>query len=233
MNAVVTGASRGLGKALAGFLAEKGFNLHLIASNLALLTEVKADLEKNFSVKVEVYSCDFSNPKNSKTLALKLANEIQQVDILINNAGAFEFGMLEESSSEQVRKLLNINFMGAFNLTNAFITLLKKQSSGHVFNIGSIVTQHPRKDIAAYTISKFTLKGYTEVLRDELKDSKVKVTELIPGSINTSSWDDVPDVPKEDFIQTQELVDAIWMCYNNTGASNIESLTIRPLNRDF
>jgi len=233
MVALITGASRGLGKALAVFLAKKGFNLHLIASNLSSLSKVKTEIEEEFSVDVSVYSCDFSEAQNTEELALNLSKGITQLDLLINNAGAFEFGTLDESSSEQVQKLLNINLMGAFNLSQAFIPLFKKQQSGHVFNIGSIVTEHPRKDIAAYTISKFALKGVTEVLRDELKDSKVKVTELIPGSINTSSWDGVHDVPKQDFIQTQELVDAVWMCYNNTSASNIESLTIRPLNRNF
>ncbi|MFT6746948.1 MAG: 3-oxoacyl-[acyl-carrier protein] reductase [Glaciecola sp.] len=233
MVALITGASRGLGKALAVFFADKGFDLHLVARNSELLNEVKSELENQFSVDVNVYPCDFSNPKNTEKLAVKLSSTIQQLDMLINNAGVFEMGILEESSSEQVQKLLNINLMGAFNLSKVFIPMFKKQGKGHVFNIGSIVTEHPRKDIAAYTISKFALKGLTETLRDELKDFQVKVTELIPGSINTSSWDGIDNIPKQDFIQTEELVQAIWMCFNNTIASNIETLTIRPLNRNF
>jgi short-subunit dehydrogenase len=233
MKAIVTGASRGLGKAIAVFLAEKGFDLHLIASNADLLNELKTQLESDHSISVTIYTCDFSEAKNSEALGLKFSKEVKEIDIVINNAGAFEFGTLEESSIGQVQKMLNINLLGAFNISRSFIPLFKEQGRGHVFNVGSIVTTHPRNDISAYTISKYALKGLTETLRDELKDHNVKVTELVLGSINTSSWDDVTDVPKQDFIQPQEIVDAIWMCYSQTAASNIETLTIRPLNRDF
>lgn len=233
MHAIITGASRGLGKALAVFFAGKGFNLELIAKNSAPLEVIKRTLEGDYSVSVNVHACDFSNPNDSKDLANKLSKHIDKLDLLINNVGLFETGFLEQSNSQQLERLLNINLLGAFNLSQAFIPLWKKQKRGHVINIGSIVTELPRKDIAAYTISKFALKGLTVTLCDELKDHQVKVTEIIPGSINTSSWDGVEGVPKQDFIQTQELVNAVWMCFDQTAASNIESIIIRPLNRDF
>lgn len=233
MNAVITGASRGLGKSVALFLAEKGFNLHLIASKMESLNAVKKEVSSQFEVEVHTYACDFSVSSNTAQLGAKLADSLNSIELLINNTGAFEFGSLTQTNTDQLSKLINVNVMGAFNISNALLPMLKTQQKGHVFNIGSIVTEHPRKDIAAYTISKFALKGYTQVLRDELKDAHVKVTEIVPGSINTSSWDGVEDVPKNDFIQPQELVDAIWMCYRNTAASNIESFVIRPLNRDF
>lgn len=233
MQAIITGASRGLGKTMAFFLAEKGFNLHLIARNADRLESIKNEIQKKTGVQVDMYACDFSRVSSSEKLAKALKERISSLAIMINNAASFELGELEESSAKQAQQLFNINLMAAFNLTNALIPLLKSQGKGHVFNIGSIVTQHPRKDFAAYTISKFALKGYTEVLRDELKDSKVKVTEIIPGSINTSSWDGIDNVPKQEFIQPQEIADAIWLCYSNTGASSIESMVIRPLNRNF
>lgn len=232
-NAIVTGATRGLGNSIAWFLAEKGFQLFLVARNAAALLQLKSEIEKKHNVNVQVFDADFSSPSEIEKLSKELKSEIKSIDIIVNNAGAFEFGTLDESSLEQAQRLFNTNALAAFSITNTLIPVLKQQQAGHVFNIGSIVTQHPRKDIAAYTLSKFALKGFTEVLRDELKDHNVKVTELIPGSINTSSWDNVEGVPKEDFIQTQELVDAIWMCYNNTAASNVESMVIRPLNREF
>ena len=233
MNAIVTGASRGLGKSLAEFLAAKGFNLHLIATNSKLLNEVKTELENKHGTLVSVYSCDFTIESQVQQLQVDLKSQISSLDILINNTGAFEFGNVEEPNLTQLKKLLDINVLGAYSISSVFIPLFKKQKKGHIFNIGSIVTEIPREDVSAYTISKFALKGFTEVLRKELVSYQVKVTELIPGSINTSSWDGVENVPKDEFIQTKELVDAIWLCYNNTAASNIESITIRPLNRDF
>ena len=233
MNAVITGASKGLGKELAYFLAAKGFNLHLIARSRDLLDNLKSELEAGFKITVTCHTCDFSNSASTSALGNLLRSELSSIDLLVNNVGAFEFGTLEFSSVEQLQKLLQINVSAAYSITTALIPLFKQQQKGHIFNIGSIVTQTPRKDVAAYTISKYALHGFTKVLCDEMKDDKVKVTELVPGSINTSSWDGVDDVPKKDFIQPQELIDSIWMCYNNTSASNIEQITIRPLNRDF
>ena len=233
MNAVITGASKGLGKELAHFLAAKGFDLHLVARSRDLLYSLKTELEAGFNVNVHCHTCDFSNPTSTLILSNLLKAELTSIDLLLNNVGAFEFGNLETSPVDQLNKLLQINLQAAYSISTALIPTFKQQQKGHIFNIGSIVTKSPRKDVAAYTISKYALHGFTKVLCDEMKDYNVKVTELVPGSINTSSWDGVEDVPKNDFIQPQELIDAIWMCYNNTTASNIEQITIRPLNRDF
>lgn len=233
MKAIITGASRGLGKDIACFLAQKGFSLVLISSNNELLSSLKKDLEHQYSVEIEVLACDFTNSSQIQNLAINLTNSIKQIDLLINNVGIFEMGGIEDSSIDQLQKLLKVNLEAAFTITKSVISALKTQKSGHIFNIGSIVTQLPKKEAANYTISKMAFHGFTEVLRDELKDYEVKVTELIPGSINTSSWDGIDDVPKEKFIQTKDIIDAIWTCYQANPLVNWEQIVIRPLNRNF
>ena len=132
----------------------------------------------------------------------------------------------------QVEKLLNVNFKATFNITQAYLNDFKNQQSGSIINIGSIVTEQPRKDIAAYTISKFALQGYTKLLCDELKDFGVKVTEVISGSINTSSWDGI-DAPKQDFVQPADIVNTIKMVINSSKGANFEQIIVRPTNRKF
>ena len=232
MSAIITGASKGLGNYLAGFLAEKGHDLHLIARSESLLSELKLSLEAKHKVEVFIYPCDFNDENQLIQLSKRLA-ELNPIDLLINNVGAFEFGGLQDSSLDQLNKMLNINLKAAFLISKAVIPLYHKAQKGHIFNIGIIVTEVPRADVAAYTISKFALNGFTKVLREELRPHKVKVTEFIPGSINTSSWEGVEDVPKNDFVQPKDIAFALWNCYQNTGASNIEEMVIRPLNKSF
>lgn len=233
MNAIVTGASRGLGKDIALFLAEQKFDLFLVASSLDNLQKLQREIITKHDVKVSVYPCDFSNTLQSELLCEKLKKEVNTLDILINNVGVFEMGTLEESPIEQLQRLIRINLEASYLISNAFVPLLKKQQNGHVFNVGSIVSKLPKVDAVAYSISKIALNGFTKLLREELKDFKVKVTEIIPGSINTSSWDGIEGVPKEEFIQTSDIIIAIWMSYQSNAAVNLEEIVIRPLNRNF
>jgi short-subunit dehydrogenase len=232
MNAIVTGASRGLGLSISRMLASRGYNLFLIANNQDRLNILKSQIEKDFDSKITVYSCDLSNGSETSKLVDNLKESINSVDIIVNNVGAFEIGNLSDTPFDQVERLLKINFEAAFKITQAYLVDFKRKGAGNIFNIGSIVTEFPRKDIAAYTISKFALQGYTKMLCDDLKDHGVKVTEVIPGSINTSSWDGL-DVPKEDFIQTKDIVDVIEMVINSSKGVNFEQLIIRPTNRNF
>ena len=141
-------------------------------------------------------------------------------------------GSLEETNIEQVNRMLAINFKAAFSITQGLLNVFKSQKSGTIINIGSIVTEQPRKDISAYTISKFALQGYTKVLTDELKDFGIKVTEIIPGSINTSSWDGI-EAPKEEFVQTKDLIDATEMILKSSLGANFEQIIVRPTNRNY
>jgi len=229
MNFIITGASRGLGQEFANFASEFGGIVGIIASNHEKLKSVAENL-KNCSV--ITYKCDFSNQEEIDALVSELQSDFKKVDVLINNVGAFETGNLESTSLEQINKMLSINFKAAFCITQSFLSQFKTQKKGAIINIGSIVTEHPRKDISAYTISKFALQGYTKVLTDDLKDYGVKVTEIIPGSINTSSWEGI-EAPKKDFIQPKDIVGAVELVLKSSLGSNFEQLIVRPTNRNF
>lgn len=228
MNILITGGSRGLGLALAKYSSTLGGKVGIISNNQERLKSVAAEIDAS----VETYSCDFSNPDNLIHLLPQIKSDFPNVDIIINNVGYFDMGTLQETELTLVEEMLNINFKAAFLLTQAYLSNFKKQEQGFIFNIGSIVSKFPRKDMAAYTISKFALNGYSKLLTDELKDYNVKVTEIIPGSINTTSWDGI-DAPKEDFVQVQDIVDAVHMVINSSKGANFEEILIRPTNRNF
>lgn len=232
MNAIITGASRGLGLAIARMLASSGFDLFLLAKNEERLQKVKSEIESEFKTKVTTFASDFSSGAQTNILVKNLKALVPKVDIIVNNVGAFEIGDMDEVSHDQVQKLFNINFSTTFKITQAYLSEFKNSKAGFIFNIGSIVSESPRKDLAAYTISKFALNGYTKMICDDLKDYGVKVTEIVPGSINTSSWDGI-DAPKEEFIQTKDIVDTIKMIINSSKGVNFEQIIIKPTNRNF
>ena len=230
MNFIITGASRGLGAEFAKFASRLGGTVGIIASNQEKLKEVASQLE---GCSVITYACDFTEPDSVDALVNELKSDFPKVDVLINNVGFFEIGNLEDTSLEHVEKMLDINFKSSFSITQQFLPTFKTQKEGVIVNIGSIVTEAPKKDFAAaYTISKFALQGYTKLLCDELKDYGVKVTEVIPGSINTSSWDGI-DAPKEEFVQPSDIVSAVEMVINSSKGANFEQIIVRPTNRNF
>lgn len=232
MKALITGASRGLGLEIAKSLAKADYEVVLIASNSDRLSNARKEILAISDESVHVFPCDFSNPTNIQDLLVKLQKQFGFFDVMVNNVGAFEMGDLGKTTYGQVLKLLNINFKATFLLTQGYLPAFKKAKKGHIFNIGSIVTEEPRKEVAAYTISKFALNGYTKMLCDDLKDYGVKVTEIIPGSINTSSWDGI-DAPKQDFVQTSDIAQTVIMCLNSSKGANFEQLIVRPTNRNF
>ncbi len=229
MNFIITGASKGLGKEFAKFASKFGGTIGIIASSQKRLKDVAEDLK---NCNVITYTCDFTDSDAVDALTHELRDDFKQIDVLINNVGAFEMGTLDEIDIEQVNRMLAINFKAAFSITQNFLTVFKSQKSGTIINIGSIVTEQPRKDTSAYTISKFALHGYTKLITEELKDFGVKVTEIIPGSINTSSWDGI-EAPKEEFVQSKDIVDAIEMILKSSLGTNFEQIIVRPTNRNY
>jgi short-subunit dehydrogenase len=229
MNFIISGASRGLGKSFAKYASKFGGTVGIIAKNNETLKQVASELD---GCNVITYACDFTDPNSVDALVEELNSDFKTIDVLVNNVGSFETGNLENSDLNQVDRMLNINFKAAFSITQRLLYKFKLQKTGFIFNIGSIVTEIPRKDISAYTISKFALKGYTKVLCDDLKDFDVKVTEIIPGSINTSSWDGI-EAPKMDFVQPEDIVRAAEMVLNSSKGANFEEIIVRPTDRNF
>ena len=156
MNFIITGACRGLGAEFAKFASKFGGTMGLIATNQESLKSIASNL-KGFSV--ITYACDFTEPDSVDALVEEL-----WADFIINNVGSFELGELENTTMKQVDKMLDINFKAAFSITQKFLGEFKKNKTGFIFNIGYIITESPRKDISAFTISKFVLQGCTKVL---------------------------------------------------------------------
>jgi short-subunit dehydrogenase len=227
-NAIVTGSSKGLGKAIAEALSEMGYRVWISARKLEELNRTKKEIEAKSGNGVRIHSVDFSQGAQVKTYAEMLLGECETMDVLVNNAGIFiPDSLLEEGALDQQ---MTINFQSAYDLTQALLPRFVKQKAGNIFNVCSVVNRKPRVDAASYTISKFALWGYHKVLHQSMLEHGVKVTAFFPSSINTASWDWI-DAPKEDFIQPEDiasLVVNVLGMKRGTVPSEIDLSSINP-----
>ena len=182
--ALITGASSGIGRDMARDLAERGYNLILVARDKERLEELK----KEFKVKVTIISTDLSDSNNCKELYKEVKDKFGKIDILINNAGFGEFGFFTETNLDKEISLINTNVTAVHILTKLFLKDMKEADSGIILNVASIAGFLPGPLMAAYYSSKSYVLRLSQSIREELKKQKsnVKISVLCPGPVNTN-----------------------------------------------
>ena len=182
--ALITGASSGIGRDMARDLAERGYNLILVARDKERLEELK----KEFKVEATIISTDLSDSNNCKELYKEVKNKFGKIDILINNAGFGEFGFFTETNLEKEISLINTNITAVHVLTKLFLKDMKEADSGIILNVASIAGFLPGPLMAAYYSSKSYVLRLSQSIREELKKQKsnVKISVLCPGPVNTN-----------------------------------------------
>ncbi|MBK7578679.1 MAG: SDR family oxidoreductase [Myxococcales bacterium] len=180
--AIVTGASRGIGRAIACALARRGVDLILVGRPSAELSKLQADLAG--TVRVCVETCDLAAASSVAASGARLANE-HAPDVLINNAGVVERAAIEDTTAEAWDRQLAVNLRAPFQLTRALLPGMRRRRQGRIINVGSISSTVGSPRAAAYAASKWGLVGFTKSLAQELSDSGVSTLVVLPGSVDT------------------------------------------------
>lgn len=180
MKALITGASSGIGRDMAKYLSDLGYDLVIVAKNEEALYNLKNELKTN----IEVIAMDLSKKEN----CVKLHEQARNIDILINNAGFGEFGDFTETDLEKEITLIRTNIEAMHILTKLYLQDMVKNNNGHILNVASIAGFMPGPLMAAYYASKNYVVALTRAIRKELKkkNSKVKMSLLCPGPVNTN-----------------------------------------------
>lgn len=184
-NAIITGAGKGIGKAIAIALAKEGVNLGLIARTTADLESLQQQLQQQYDVKVEVASADIATYTEAESAVQKLTTALGSVDILINNAGVGQFGTVAEMDIADWERIIQVNLMGTYYVTKAALPFLLEQKSGDIINVASTAGERGFATGSAYCASKFALMGFTESLMQEVRKSNIRVVALTPSTVNT------------------------------------------------
>ena len=180
MKALITGASSGIGRDMAKYLGKKGFDLILVARNKERLEEVKKGINTN----VEIITMDLASEEN----CIELYNQVNNVDILINNAGFGLFGEFTNTDLNTELEMIKTNIVTVHILTKLFLKDMEKNNSGYILNVASIAGFLPGPLMATYYSSKAYVLRLTQSIQEELrrKKSNVKISALCPGPIDTN-----------------------------------------------
>ena len=178
---MVTGSSRGLGRAIAEGLLERGEVVVATARN----TDGVGELKSRFGDQIQVAALDVTRPEDAKRVVEETVQTFGRLDVVVNNAGYGVMGAFEEQTPEQFAGQIDVNFWGTVNVCRAALPVLRKQRSGHIMNVTSIGGRRARQGLSGYQTAKFAVEGFSEVLFHELKAIGVKMTIVEPGGFRT------------------------------------------------
>lgn len=233
MKIVVTGATKGIGRAVTEIFAVKGFDVAICARDESDLKKLVGQLKHKFpTIDVIAVAADMSIKADVLRFAQTVKDKWETADVLVNNAGMFLPGDVTTETDGTLEKLIETNLYSAYYMSRGILPLLQANERGHVFNISSVAGTKAYPNGGSYSISKFAMTGLSKALREELKSQNVRVTTVIPGAVLTASWEGV-DLPKERFIDVEDLAQLIYDCYKVSYRTVVEDLVVRPMLGDL
>jgi hypothetical protein len=221
---IISGGSQGIGKALVKKFLENGFQVFTCARNAEKLESLKNEFNHPL---LHTFVADLSDKKQVANFAQWILNQEIKIDVLINNAGYFLPGQIQNEEDGVLESQIEANLYSAYHLTKAILPSMQKSNSGHIFTICSTASITAYTAGGSYCISKFALLGFTKVLREELKTQGIKVTAVLPGATLTPAWDGV-NLPDSRFIPAEDLANTIFSAYMMSASTVIEEILIRP-----
>jgi short-subunit dehydrogenase len=229
MNIVVTGASKGIGKAVAEAFAQKfpGCHLFLCSRHMSGTMAWQQGLTSNHGCRVTTFDADLSKRESVEAFADQLMAACDMVDVLVNNAGFFEPGSVHDEPEGTLERMLDINLYSAYHLTRRLVPGMKARRSGHVFNICSVAALQAYPNGGAYSISKWALLGFSRNLREEMKPHGVKVTAVHPGATLTASWDGF-DIDPTRIMESEDVAAMIVTAASLSPQACVEDILLRP-----
>jgi NADP-dependent 3-hydroxy acid dehydrogenase YdfG len=228
-SAVVTGASRGIGFAVAAALAAAGVRTWMVARDPARLHDAARSLGSNaFTV-----PCDVSDAEAVARAASVIGESLGGApDILVNNAGLFPLASIEATSPEVFAETMNVNVVAPFRFVRAFLGDMRARGTGHIVTLGSVSDRLAFPENGAYAASKNAQRAFHEVLRLEVRGSGVRTTLVSPGPTDTDIWDPVDPDNREGFpprslmLRADDVADAVLWAVSRPGHVNIEELRL-------
>jgi short-subunit dehydrogenase len=233
MNIVITGASRGLGKAMAHSFAAAGHSLYLIARQPQSLYSTMEELLLAYpSIQIKAKPFDLSVKEEAQAAGAWALATAERIDVLINNAGSFIPGNVHDEPDGNLETLMQVNLFSAYHLTRAVLPTMIAQpmvagNRGHIFNICSIASLQAYTQGGSYSISKFALLGFSKNLREEMKTHAIKVTAVLPGAAYTDSWEG-SGISRARIMEAGDIARMVLAATQLSAAAVVEDIILRP-----
>ncbi|MDZ7879264.1 MAG: SDR family oxidoreductase [Saprospiraceae bacterium] len=226
--AVITGATKGIGRAIAEALATEGYDLAVCSRNEEDLLALQTDFADRFPhSQVLIKAVDVSQKSEVVEFAQFVVNQWNRVDILVNNAGIFISGSIKDEAEDALETMLKVNLMSAYNLTRALLPTMIARKRGYIFNLCSAASIRAYTNGGSYSISKFALLGFSKNLREELKETGIKVTSILPGATWSDSWAGF-EAPESRLMQARDIGEVVVSALRMSPSAVIEEILMRP-----
>ena len=225
--AIVTGASRGIGRAISVALAQETATIVLAARSIQQL-QITAEQVTKAGGKARIILVELTEEQSIRNLIQVTGEKLGRLDILVNNAGVTHSAELEQTSTDDWQRCISINARAPFILCREALPLLKKSQAAHIINIASVVGIKGYPLQSAYTASKHALRGMTISLAEELRGSNIRVHLLCPGGVDTDMVDSVrPDIARDELIKPREIAELVLYLVTHRGNAVVDELRIR------
>lgn len=226
--AIVTGGTKGIGRALVQRFLGEGFDVLTCSRNEKELAELKEESNREFpQAQLFVQMADLSVRSDLNALIDVIRAMDRPVEVLIHNTGVFVPGQVHNEEDGVLEKTIETNLYSAYHLTRGVIDGMIGRKKGHIFTMCSTASIMAYPNGGSYCISKFALYGMTKVLREEMKTHDVKVTAILPGATLTESWKGTT-LPTERFMNARDIADVVFAAYCLPAGAVIEEILIRP-----
>lgn len=222
--AIVTGGTKGIGRAIAESLVTAGARVIITARHEGEIAQAVSQLNSVGPGTATGHVCDVRDYDQVKSMFA----DLDGLDILINNAGIGIFAPVESTSVEEFRAVLETNVFGVFYCCHEAIPLMRQRGGGYIINISSLAGTNPHPNMAAYNASKFGLNGFSEALMQEVRHDNIKVSYIMPGSVNTEFGGDEPSNEKSWQLQPGDIAQVVMDLLAHPQRSLPSRVEIRP-----
>lgn len=227
MNIVITGASKGIGKAIAEIFAAHGHHLFICSRSELSLYKTLDELQVKYPAAIiKAKPFDLSRKEEAKGFGAWCL-EYAVPDILVNNAGLFEPGSVHNEPEGMLEGQLATNLLSAYHVTRTVLPWMMERRSGHIFNMCSIASLDAYDNGGAYSISKFALHGFSKNLREEMKPYNIKVTAIHPGAVMSDSWGDFDNSGKR-IMEAADIAKLVYTTAQLSPQACVEDIVVRP-----
>lgn len=227
-NVLLIGATGGIGSRTAKLLAGSGANLFLVGRNAEKLQQVATECNVPAT---RTFALDISQPAEVATLKEKYFQQLVTIDILVNAAGIGIIKSMYTLDESEFLKTIHFNLYAPFLLVKAFLPAMKEVKKGLIINITGILGKVPMAGAAAYSASKYGLVGMMQSIREELKRTDIRITNLFLGGVDSPFWDNIDlKVQREKMVQSEEAAKAIWFLCQQPDSGVVSEMVLQPFN---
>ncbi len=226
--AVITGITKGIGRAIALRFAREGVSLIGCSRHQYDLDTMADQIRESFpGIDIHFVKADLSQPADVRSFGKAVLKITRAPAVLVNNAGIFKPGSIQDEEEGILEKTMQINLFSAYHLTRDLLPGMVKGKKGHIFNLCSVASLQAYPGGSTYAITKFAMLGFSRSLRAELRSTGIRVTSLIPGATWSASWADA-DFPEDRLMAAEDIASLVWTAYALKSPAVVEEILIRP-----